>query len=116
MGKVDLLHNYNGVLHILVQEVYTGNCSRIRPPLTPLDWAVPRPHLHWKLNPIRLWLSHGERVFPLRSQSNTVLYLVVGRKQPCLQVGSKLWALNPKPLIGAVGEALFQHQPLFGRL
>ena len=42
---------------------------------------------------------------PLRSQSNTILCLTVGRKQPCCQVWSTVWALNPQPLMYPVGEA-----------
>ena len=115
-GEVELLHNDHGVLYVPVQEVYAETRPRLRPHLTPLYWAVPHPHLAWKVNPIRLWLYHRGGGIPMSSQANTILCLVVGCNKTHSQVQSKLWALNLQPLMGLVGDSLSCHPPLVGRL
>ena len=53
---------------------------------------------------------------PMRYQSNSILCLALGRKQPLHQVQSKLWSLDPQPLMVPVYEALSYHPLLVGRL
>ena len=55
VGKVDLLHNDHGVLHVPVQEVYPKTRPRLCHPLTPLYLAVLNAQLSWELNPVRIF-------------------------------------------------------------
>ena len=50
------------------------------------------------------------------SQSNTILCLAVGRKQPHHQVRYTVWALNLQPLMGRVYKSLYHHPLLVGRI
>ena len=53
---------------------------------------------------------------PLISHANSMMHLLVVRKQPRHQVYTTVWSLNPYPLSGLIGDTLSCHPPLITHL